>query len=108
MEILNYAIKGIIPIIVGAVVLYGILHGVKVYECFIEGAKEGIGVCMRILPYLLAMLIAIKDVYKRQYPTTLRLVLTYFIFLFEDFLNPYKFLIIVLYSIRYRRKDGIK
>lgn len=60
MEILNYAIKGIIPIIVGAVVLYGILHGVKVYECFIEGAKEGIGVCMRILPYLLAMLIAIN------------------------------------------------
>ncbi|MDU1412979.1 MAG: spore maturation protein [Clostridium sp.] len=60
MGIFQYIIKGIIPIIIGAIVLYGVLKGVKVYECFIEGAKEGIGVCMRILPYLLAMLLAIN------------------------------------------------
>lgn len=57
---LSYVIKAIIPIIIGAITLYGVLKGVKVYECFIEGAKEGLGVCLRIFPYLLAMLLAIN------------------------------------------------
>ncbi|WP_346931348.1 spore maturation protein [Clostridium sp.] len=45
-NIFNYFLKGIIPIIIGAVVLYGIIAKVKVYECFVEGAKEGINVCV--------------------------------------------------------------
>lgn len=60
MGIFNYVIKGIIPIIIGAVVLYGVIKKVKVYECFIEGAKDGMNVCLRIFPYLLAMLIAVN------------------------------------------------
>lgn len=56
----DYFIKAIIPIIIGAIVLYGVVKKVKVYECFIEGAKEGLGVCLRTFPYLLAMLIAIN------------------------------------------------
>lgn len=60
MEMFSYIVKGIIPIIIGAVVLYGVIKNVKVYECFIEGAKEGMGVCLRIFPYLLAMLIAVN------------------------------------------------
>ncbi|WP_346873650.1 spore maturation protein [Clostridium sp. UBA5988] len=59
-NIFDYLLKGIIPIIIGAVVLYGIIAKVKVYECFVEGAKEGINVCVRIFPYLLAMLIAVN------------------------------------------------
>lgn len=34
--------------------------GVKVYECFIEGAKEGVSVCVKIFPYLLAMMLAVS------------------------------------------------
>lgn len=60
MGIFSYILKGIIPIIIGAVVLYGIIKKVKVYECFIEGAKDGMSVCLRIFPYLLAMLIAVN------------------------------------------------
>ncbi len=60
MGIFSYIIKGIIPIIIGGVVLYGVVKKVKVYECFIEGAKDGINVCLRIFPYLLAMLIAVN------------------------------------------------
>lgn len=56
---LNYIIVGIIPVIILLVVSYGILHGVKVYECFVEGAKDGLSICLRIFPYLLAMLIAV-------------------------------------------------
>ncbi len=59
-NIFQYAIKAIIPLIIGAVILYGIKSKVKVYECFVEGAKEGLGVCVRIFPYLLAMLLAIN------------------------------------------------
>ena len=43
----------------GVVTLYGIVRGVKVYECFVEGAKDGISICIRIFPYLLAMLVAV-------------------------------------------------
>jgi spore maturation protein B len=56
---MNYIILAIIPIIVGAVTIYGMLKGVKVYECFVEGAKDGITICIKIFPYLLAMLIAV-------------------------------------------------
>ncbi len=56
---MNYMIKSIIPIIVFIVVTYGIFKRVKVYECFVEGAKEGIGICIKIFPYLLAMIIAV-------------------------------------------------
>lgn len=37
----------------------GISKKVPVYEVFIEGAKEGFSVALRILPYLVAMLVAI-------------------------------------------------
>jgi spore maturation protein B len=56
---LDYIIKAIIPIIIFTVVSYGVFKGVKVYECFVEGAKEGIIICIRIFPYLLAMIIAV-------------------------------------------------
>ncbi len=56
----GYIIKSIIPIIIILIILYGMLKGRKVYEWFIEGATEGLKVCLRIFPYLLAMLLAVK------------------------------------------------
>jgi len=55
----NYIIKSIIALLILAVVVYGMVKKVKVYECFVEGAKEGLSICLRIFPYLLAMLVAI-------------------------------------------------
>ncbi|MEW8955910.1 spore maturation protein [Clostridium sp.] len=60
VNILKYSMASIIPIIMLIIVLYGIVKKVKVYEAFVEGAKDGINICIRILPYLLAILIAIK------------------------------------------------
>lgn len=51
--------QSIIPMIVLLIVLLGVMKGVKVYDCFIDGAKEGISICVRIFPYLLAMLLAV-------------------------------------------------
>jgi spore maturation protein SpmA len=39
--------------------LAGALKRVPVYEVFVEGAKEGFGVAVAIIPYLVAMLVAI-------------------------------------------------
>ncbi|MFU0825764.1 spore maturation protein [Clostridium sp.] len=56
---MNYFIISIIPILIGSIVIYGMIKKVKVYECFIEGAKDGLKLCFNIYPYLLAMLIAV-------------------------------------------------
>jgi spore maturation protein SpmA len=39
--------------------LYAALRGVKVYEEFVEGAKEGFSVALRVIPFLVAILVAI-------------------------------------------------
>ena len=57
---INYLSKSIIPIILLIIITYGMLKERKVYEWFIEGAKEGLGVVMRIFPYILAMIIAVQ------------------------------------------------
>jgi spore maturation protein B len=48
-----------IPALILFVVVYGALKKVKIYEAFVEGAKEGFNVGVRIIPYLVAMLVAI-------------------------------------------------
>ncbi|MFS2048617.1 nucleoside recognition domain-containing protein [Variovorax sp. CT11-76] len=45
--------------VIVAFLLAGALKRVKVYECFIEGAKEGFDIAKNLLPYLVAMLCAI-------------------------------------------------
>lgn len=49
----------IIPVFIFIVPLYGIVKNVRVYEVFVDGAKEGISTVVRIFPALLAMLVAI-------------------------------------------------
>ena len=44
----NYITKSIIPIIVFIIITYGMIKGRKVYEWFVEGAKEGLKVCANI------------------------------------------------------------
>jgi len=48
-----------VPFILSLFPLYAILRRVKVYEEFVDGAKEGFDVAIRIIPYLVAMLVAI-------------------------------------------------
>lgn len=48
-----------IPFIILLFVTYGIFKKVKIYESFVEGAKEGFQIAVRIIPYLVAMLVAI-------------------------------------------------
>ena len=48
-----------IPFLLVVIPLTGILRGVKVYDVFIEGAREGFEVAIRIIPFLVGILVAI-------------------------------------------------
>ena len=48
-----------IPMLIFIFIGYGAIKKVKIYEVFVEGAKEGFDVAVRIIPYLVAMLVAI-------------------------------------------------
>ncbi len=48
-----------IPMIIFSFVLFGFFKKVNVYESFVEGAKEGFDIAVKIIPYLVGMLVAI-------------------------------------------------
>ena len=48
-----------IPLLLLFIPTYGALKKVKVYESFVEGAKGGFQMAIRIIPYLVAILVAV-------------------------------------------------
>lgn len=51
---------GIIMLLVVLFIVAGTVKKINVYDHFVEGAKEGFNVAIRIIPYLVAMLVAIS------------------------------------------------
>ncbi len=58
-SIINIVSLAAIPLLFLVFLGWGVVRRVKVYEVFVEGAKEGFSVAIRIIPYLVAMLAAI-------------------------------------------------
>ena len=59
-ELANSASNWIVPLLILGVPLYAYaVKRVRVYESFIEGAKEGFTIGVRIMPYLVAILVAV-------------------------------------------------
>ena len=48
-----------IPVLLVGIPLIGMMRRIKVYDVFIEGAKEGFQVAVRIIPFLVGILVAI-------------------------------------------------
>lgn len=48
-----------IPFVMGVILLFASTRGLPVYEEFVTGAKEGFETGVRVIPYLVAMLVAI-------------------------------------------------
>lgn len=48
-----------IPVLLVGIPLIGMIRGIKVYDVFIEGAKEGFNIAVRIIPFLVGILVAI-------------------------------------------------
>lgn len=46
-------------LLIAAFVLYGVIRGVKVYDAIVEGGKEGFTIALRIIPFLVAILVAV-------------------------------------------------
>ena len=56
----NELSRYIIPLMLVMIPFYGLVfRKVKVYESFVEGAKDGFDIAVRIIPYLVAILVAI-------------------------------------------------
>ena len=49
----------ILPAFVSTLILYGWVRQVRVYDSLVEGAKQGFDVALRIIPYLVAILVAV-------------------------------------------------
>lgn len=48
-----------IPLLFFGIIAYAMCRRVKVYESFIDGGKEGFDIFLKILPYMVAILVAI-------------------------------------------------
>jgi spore maturation protein SpmA len=59
VRLVNAISQLLVPFLLAVFPLYAWLRGVKIYEEFVDAAKEGFEVAIRIIPYLLAMLVAI-------------------------------------------------
>jgi len=46
----------LMPLLIGAVIVYGFIRRVPLYDSFVRGAKQGLRVAVDILPFLVAML----------------------------------------------------
>ena len=53
-------IDSIIPILLSTITIYGIRKKVDVYDALIHGAGDGLGILLRIVPSLIALLTAVS------------------------------------------------
>nr|WP_315022566.1 nucleoside recognition domain-containing protein [uncultured Aminipila sp.] len=49
-----------IPGILSLVIIYGLYKHVSIYDCFIEGAKDGLKSAVEIMPFIIAIFIGIE------------------------------------------------
>ena len=59
MKIINYFSNLAIPLIFLIILFYGISERKPVFDIFLEGAKEGIEIAVKILPTLVGLFVAI-------------------------------------------------
>ena len=59
MKIIEYFSNIAMPLMIIVIVIYGVVERKKVFDIFLEGAKEGIGVVLNIFPTLVGLFVAI-------------------------------------------------
>lgn len=59
-EILFEISRWAVPVLIFFIPLIAYIRGVKVYETFVKGAAEGFNTAIRIIPYLVAMMMAVS------------------------------------------------
>jgi spore maturation protein SpmA len=59
LDLITAATSWLVPLIMGGLLFYGCYRGIKVYEVATDGAKEGFQVAIRIIPFMVAIFVAI-------------------------------------------------
>lgn len=59
MQFVNYISSLAMPIIILIIVVYGVVEKIKIFDVFLEGAKDGIEIVMSIFPTLIGLFVAI-------------------------------------------------
>ena len=59
MKIVNYISTMAIPIVIVIIIIYGIIDKKRIYDIFIDGAKEGMSIVIKIFPTLLGIFLAV-------------------------------------------------
>lgn len=58
-ETINVVSGWLIPVLISAFLIFGYFKGVKIYETLTEGAKDGFTTAVRIIPFMVAIFVAI-------------------------------------------------
>jgi spore maturation protein SpmA len=56
---LNTVSNWLIPVLISSLLIFGYFKGVKIYETVTDGAKEGFHTAIRIIPFMVAIFVAI-------------------------------------------------
>lgn len=59
MRIINYLSAVAVPFTILMIIVYGLVEKNKVFDTFVEGAKEGIGIVLNIFPTLIGIFLAV-------------------------------------------------
>lgn len=59
MKFVNFFSNIAMPLIIIIIILYGVLERKKVFDIFLDGAKEGLGIVLNIFPTLVGLFVAI-------------------------------------------------
>ena len=59
MQVVNFFSSLAIPLIILIIVIYGLAEKIKIFDVFLEGAKEGIDIVVSIFPTLIGLFVAI-------------------------------------------------
>ena len=59
-EICQLLADWMILLVLSVIPIVGWIRGVRVYEAFVEGASEGFAIAIRLMPFLIAMLVAVN------------------------------------------------
>lgn len=59
LDIVGTVSKWVIPVFITAVLLAAFVRRVRVFESFVEGAEQGFEIAVKLIPYLVAMIVAI-------------------------------------------------
>ena len=59
MSVINYLSSAAVPLIIVLIIVYGMIEKNKVFDTFLEGAKEGLEIVLNIFPTLIGIFVAV-------------------------------------------------